>query len=147
MEYALDKSVADIVTERGISERMEHTFNDTTDSSILAAYRLGITSGSVAPTADKPGQFNPNGQFTRQEAATMIMNTCKAIGADVSNPPTSDFADLDKVASWARPGVNFVRANRIMSGDGTNFNPAGLYSRQESIITFNNIKPETLPGR
>jgi hypothetical protein len=75
------------------------------------------------------------------------MNTCRAIGADVSNPPVADFADMERVASWARPGVNFVRDNGIMSGDGTNFNPAGLYTRQESIITFNNIRYADLPGR
>ena len=38
---------------------------------------------------------------------------------------------LQGIIPDARPGVNFVRANRIMSGDGTNFNPAGL---RENIV-------------
>jgi hypothetical protein len=73
VEYALGKPIVEIVTERGYPERMGHTFSDTTDASLMAAYRLGITSGSVAPTVSSPGQFNPTGQFSRQEAATMIM--------------------------------------------------------------------------
>ena len=147
VEYALDKPIAEVVAERGLPERMGHTFSDVTNTDILAAYRLGITGGSVAPADGKPGQFNPNGQFTRQEAAVMIMNTCKAVGADVSHPPASDFADLDKAASWARPGIHFVGANGIMSGSGGSFNPAGLYTRQESITTLNNIRYNEWTGR
>ncbi|MDR0325080.1 MAG: WG repeat-containing protein [Oscillospiraceae bacterium] len=145
--YALDKDIDAIITERGIADRMGHTFSDTTDPAILAAYRLGITAGSTAPADGKPGLFNPNGDFTRQEAAVMILNTCRAIGADVSNSPTADFGDMDKAAEWARPGINFVRANGIMSGSGGNFNPGGKYTRQESITTFNQIKHDELLGR
>ena len=147
VEYALGQPINTIVTERGIADRIGHTFTDTTNTDILAAYRLGIISGSVAPTADKPGTFNPSGEITRQEAAVMITNTCKAIGANVSNPSTADFGDMDKAAGWAYPGINFVRANGIMSGSDGNFNPNGTYTRQESITTFNNIKHNELPGR
>ena len=146
VKYALGETDLDaIVAARGLPERAGLTFSDTADANILAAYRLGITAGAVAPTADAPGQFNPNGDFTRQEAATMIMNTCRAIGADISNPPTADFADLSATVGWAQPGINFVRAHGIMSGDGTNFNPTNVYTRQESIVTFNQIKPDDLP--
>jgi hypothetical protein len=140
LEVRLGKNIDAIVAERGIPERMNRSFSDTTDPNILAAYRLGVTAGSVGPTDDTPGRFNPDGQFTRQEAATMIMNTCKVAGFDVANQPTADFKDMNSVAGWAQPGVNFVRANGIMSGDGTNFNPTQNYSREQSIITFNNIK-------
>ncbi|MCL2004146.1 MAG: S-layer homology domain-containing protein [Oscillospiraceae bacterium] len=139
-KYALGETDLDaIVAERGDPDRMGDTFSDTDDPNILAAYRLGITSGAGG------GLFNPDGDFTREQAATMIMNTCRAIGADVSNPPTADFADLSVTVGWAQPGINFVRANGIMSGDGTNFNPTNVYTRQESIVTFNNIKPDELP--
>ena len=147
VEYALNKPIGVIVAERGLPERAGHTFSDTADASILAAYKLGVTGGSVAPADGKPGQFNPSGQITRQEAAVMITNTCKAIGANVSNPPAADFGDMSAAASWAHPGISFVRANGIMSGSGGNFNPTGLYTRQESITTFNNIKHNELPGR
>ena len=77
VEYALDKDINTILTERAGTLK-EGTFSDTTDPAILAAYQLGITSGEVAPTADKPGVFNPSGQFNRQSAATMIRNVCAA---------------------------------------------------------------------
>jgi hypothetical protein len=109
----------------------------------LAAYALDITAGTSATT------FNPNGQFNRQQAATMILNTARAIGADVSNPPTSDFTDLGTADTWAHPGINFVRAHGIMSGTSTTaavFSPWQTYTRQQSIVTFNNINHNALPG-
>jgi len=76
------------------------------------------------------------------------MNVCRAIGADISNPPLSGFADMNNAASWAHTGIDFVRANGIMQGTGgNNFTPNTTYSIQESIVTFNNINPETLPRR
>jgi len=78
----------------------------------------------------------------------MIVNTCRALGADVSNPPPSGFADIDTAASWARNGIGFVRENGIMSGTGSNnFSPKSDYTREMSIVTFNNIKHTELPGR
>jgi hypothetical protein len=139
LEYKLGKDINAIVAEKGIAARASHTFSDTTDPAILAAYRLGVTAGSVSPTATAPGQFNPSGQFTRLEAAMMIMNACGVSGMDVSNATQASFADMNQAASWAHPGINFVHANGIMSGDGTNFLPAQTYSREQSILTFNNI--------
>ena len=94
------------------------------------------------------GMFTPNGEFSREQAATMIMNTCRAIGANVENPPPSGFADMNTAAGWAYPGINFVRANNIMSGTGNdNFSPRAAFTREQSIITFNNINHDALPGR
>ena len=108
---------------------------------ILAAYALDITSGVGN------NLFNPNGEFSREQAATMIMSTCRAAGADIANPPASGFADWANVSSWARNGVNFVFANGIMQGVGNNnFGPKQTYTRQESIVTFNNINADMLPG-
>jgi hypothetical protein len=140
LEVSLGVNIDAIVAEKGIADRAGHTFSDTTDPAILAAYRLGVTAGSVAPTSTTPGRFNPSGQFTRLEAAMMIMNACGVAGLDVANAPTANFADMDKAASWAHPGINFVHANGIMSGDGTNFLPMQTYSREQSILTFNNVQ-------
>jgi peptidoglycan/xylan/chitin deacetylase (PgdA/CDA1 family) len=146
VEYALDKGMDAIVAERGIPERLGHTFSDTSDANILAAYRLGITGGTTAPTASSPGVFSPDGEFTREQAATMIMNACRVVGAKISDPPESGFADLGSASRWARDGINFAGANGIMSGTGNNnFSPKSIYTREQSIVTFNNIKPAELP--
>ena len=147
VEYALGKNIDAILTERGLTGD-PNAFSDTTDTDILAAYALKITSGEVAPAPDKPGRFNPTGKFTRQQAAVMIMNACRAIGADVNDPPTSDFSDMHLADSWAQDGINFCRANGIMNGKTVNppaFDPKGVFTRQESIVTFNNIKPDFAP--
>lgn len=141
VEYATGKSIDTILSERGLS-RNPNAFTDTSDSDILAAFALGITSGVGN------NLFNPSGQFSREQAATMIMNTCRAIGANVDNPPASGFADMGSAASWAVNGINFVRANGIMQGTGNNnFTPQGTYTIEQSIVTFNNINHNALPGR
>jgi len=144
LEYIIGKDIDAILIEQG-AYRRQVAFSDTDDPDILAAFTLGITNGRIAPTETESGLFVPNGEFTRQEAATMIMRTCKAAGMDVSEPPISDFLDLDKADDWAQAGINFVRANGIMGGisvdpDRPEFGPKKIYTRQESIITFNNIK-------
>jgi len=53
VEYATGKSIGDILKEKGLT-RDYNAFSDTDDPDILAAYALGITNGTQAPTADRP---------------------------------------------------------------------------------------------
>ncbi|MDR0326636.1 MAG: lectin like domain-containing protein [Oscillospiraceae bacterium] len=141
VEVATGKSIEAVMVERGVF-RNPNAFSDTNDLDILAAYALGITGGKRAPTADTPGIFMPNGEFDREQAATMIRNTCRVIGMAVDNPPPSGFGDLSAASSWAVEAIHFCGYMGIMSGTGgNNFNPKRTYTRQESILTFNNIKP------
>jgi hypothetical protein len=141
VEYALGKDIDDILTEKSLS-RDYYAFYDTPDPYILAAYALGITNGTRAPTETSSGLFTPDGQFSRQEAATMLMRICRVIGMDTNNPPVSDFTDMSEASAWAYDGINLVRANGIMNGTSATmmtFSPRGLYTRQESIVSFNRI--------
>ena len=134
VEYATGKDIDALLSEKGLS-RDPDAFNDTNDSDVLAAFALGITGGTGI------GRFSPEGEFDRQQAARMIMNTCSAIGANVDDPPDSGFADLGNASDWAIDGINFVRANGIMQGTGSNnFSPLEYYTREQSIITLNNIR-------
>ena len=140
--YRMEKSIDTVLSERNL-RRNPQAFTDTYDPDILAAFALGITSGTKAPTDSEPGLFSPNGHFTRQEMATMIMRACKVIGMNIDGTPTADFADMNIADSWAHKGINFVRANNIMGGTNTNtptFSPKGLCTRQESIVTLDRIK-------
>jgi hypothetical protein len=140
VEYATGKNIDAILTEKGLTRDL-NAFTDTSDPDILAAFALDITSGVGG------GRFDPNGEFNREQAATMIMNTVRAIGADVT-APASTFADIGTAAGWALPGISFVQEHGIMSGTGANnFSPKNLYTREMSIVTFNNIKHNELPGR
>ena len=133
VEYYTNTDIDTILIAQGLT-RDPDAFTDTNDPDILAAYALGITSGRGG------GIFDPNGQFTREQAATMIMNTCIAAGADVSDIPDSSFADIGTAAAWALPGIGFVQTHSIMAGTGGgNFSPKDTYTREQSVVTFNNI--------
>jgi hypothetical protein len=132
-EYSTLMSIDELLEARGL-QRDPNAFTDTDDSDILAAYALGITSGTGG------GLFDPNGQFNREQAATMIMNTCGAVGADINNYQPSGFADIGEAEAWAVQGIDFVRTHFIMFGTGgNNFSPKDLFTREQSIVTFNNI--------
>jgi len=126
-------SIDELLEAQGL-QRDPAAFTDTDDPDILAAYALGITRGIGG------GLFDPNGQFNREQAAVMIMNTCRALGADIDYYDASGFADIETAADWAVHGISYVRTHGIMSGVGNNnFNPKDLFTREQSIVTFNNI--------
>ena len=132
LEFKTGKTIDEVLTEKSLS-RNPDAFTDTNDPNILAAFALGITSGMGG------GLFNPDGGFTREQAAGMILNVGKVNGMDTGEIPPSGFADLDEISAWCVDGVNFCFANGIMRGDNNRFDPKGVYTRQQSIITFHNI--------
>ena len=133
LEYATGNGIDAVLAEKGLTRDL-NVFTDTDDPDILAAFALGITNGIGGSS------FDPDGQITREQAATMIMRICKAIGADIGSLPPSGFADMENASSWAHDGISFVRANGIMQGAGGNiFNPKGVFTIQENIVAFNNI--------
>ena len=140
VEFAAGKDIDAILSERGL-QRDTDAFTDTNDADILAAFALGITNG----TGDN--KFSPDSEFSREQAAAMIANTCKAVGADAADPPPSGFTDLETAAEWALSGINFVRAHGIMQGTGDDrFSPKTVFTREQSIVTFNNIDYYELAG-
>ena len=143
VEYALYNDIDIILSDKGLT-RDPDTFTDTSDPYILAAFALGITNGTKAPTDTAPGTFTPDGQFSRQEAATMLMRVCIVIGIDAeSSPPAPDFVDMDDADIWAHEGISYVRAIGIMNGTSATtptFSPKGTFTRQESIVTFDRIR-------
>ena len=146
MEYAAGKDIDAILADKGLSRDLG-AFSDTNDQDILAAYALGITSGTTAPTDTAPGVFSPNSQFTREQAATMVRNTVKAYGANVSDCPDAGYSDISIASGWAIDSINFCFANKIMTGTSTTppaFSPWANYTREQSIITFNNINQSGL---
>lgn len=134
MEFNLGRDIDSILYEKGVF-RNPYAFTDTNDPDILAAYALGIANGTGN------NMFTPNGQFTREQAATMILNAYKAADMDVSNVMSAGFADIGTASSWAVEGISFVRHFGIMQGTGNNkFDPKATYTREQSIITLDNIK-------
>ena len=140
IEYATRKSIDAVMEEKCVT-RNRNAFSDTNDPNILAAFALGVTNGTVAPTETEPGQFTPGGQITREQAATMLRNVCRVLDMNVDSAPSAGFADSGRIAGWAVDGVNFCHARGIMEGTGNNnFSPKETFTKQQSIVTFDRIK-------
>lgn len=90
----------------------------------------GIINGT------SPTTFSPNGQITRQEAATMLYRLCKALNYELPAGELT-FDDAAGVAPWAREAVAAVSAAGIMGDVGGNrLDPSGVFSCEQSGITL-----------
>ena len=135
IEETLDQDIEDIVkaqTGKDLQSWIsQYPFKDTTDSTAIAAYALGIVSGRGG------GVFDPYATITRQEAAALLMRSAKVLGMDTSNVENAGFVDSDKVGVWFTDAVNFVYQINVMSGTGGNaFTPLGTYTREQSYVTI-----------
>ncbi|MCI9626246.1 MAG: hypothetical protein HFI90_05630 [Clostridia bacterium] len=123
-------AVALYETKTGNTITKRTTFNDTKDENVEKAAAIGVVSGVGN------NMFEPDGQLTREQAATMLSRLSEVIGCPLTNQ-TTDFADMGSISSWAAEAVGKVQAAGIMSGVGDNmFEPQGLYTREQSIITM-----------
>lgn len=105
------------------------SFDDTDDSNVQEMCYLGVVNGIGN------GKFNPDGNVTREQAAVMLARLAKAMGHEL--PAGSvDFADKSSISAYAVDSVGQVKAAGIMSGDGNNFKPGGIYTRELAIVTF-----------
>ena len=125
---ALATRLYETVKGTAIAERV--TFTDTADENVEKMAALGVVTG----TGD--GAFDPGGLLTREQAATMLARLSDAVGAPLPAGSPS-FPDAASISSWASEAVGRVQAGGIMSGTDTGaFDPAGPYTREQSILTM-----------
>lgn len=86
---------ADRVNGWNLTSDASPSFADTSDADVLTAVGLGIASG------DGNGLFHPDKGITRQEAAVMLYNTLKVMGAPIQGVGSS-FTDQESIAAWRR---------------------------------------------
>ena len=124
---ALAVELYETVTGGEITARAQ--FSDTTDLNVQKMAGLGVVNGVGN------GQFNPDGQLTREQAATMLARLAEVMGHPLpATDPT--FADNASISSWAAEAVGQMQAAGIMDGTGNNqFSPQGSYTREQSILT------------
>lgn len=105
------------------------TFTDTNDVNVQKMAGLGVVNGIGGDL------FDPNGQLTREQAATILARLSKVMGKELSaTAPT--YADNASIGPWAADAVGQVPAAGIMQGTGGNFfSPQMTYSREQSILT------------
>ena len=115
------------VTGTAAAPASPNPFTDTTNSQILKAYALGITTGTSATT------FSPNTLINREQCATMLLRAIKAIApnADYSVSGVNDFPDQKDISSWAADGAKYMSKLGIIKGDNAgNFMPKATTTAQ-----------------
>jgi len=104
-------------------------FTDTSNPQILKAFSTGITAGTSATT------FSPSVLINREQCATMLYRTIKAIApnADYSTAGVSDFPDQKYISDWAVEGTKYMSKLGIIKGDDKgNFMPKATTSAQQA---------------
>jgi exopolysaccharide biosynthesis protein len=105
------------------------TFADTDDEAVGKAAFVGLVNGVGE------NRFNPGGLLTREQAATILTNYLKTTGVQLpAYPPT--FRDSSNVSSWAKAAVGVMQSSGIMQGSNDKFDPKGLYTLEQSVITI-----------
>lgn len=103
---------ADRVNGWNLTSDASPSFADTSDADVLTAVGLGIASG------DGNGLFHPDKGITRQEAAVMLYNTLKVMGAPIQGVGSS-FTDQESIAAWAEEPVSAIVGWGVMNGTAT----------------------------
>ena len=105
-------------------------FTDTNNPQILKAYSIGITQGTSTTT------FSPNVLINREQCATMLFRTIKAMApdGDFSIEGVKDFTDQAHISSWAVEGTKFMFKAGIIKGDNNgNFMPKAVTEAQSAV--------------
>lgn len=102
---------------------------------LVRAVNAMYTNGVINGKSDTI--FDPYGQLTRQEAATILYRLCNALGYKLPKGNADNFADSAKIAPWAKDAVAAISAAGIMNGVGNdNFDPTGVYTCEQSALTI-----------
>lgn len=92
-------------------------FTDTNNREILKAFKLGITQG----TSDTA--FSPRVLINREQCATMLLRTIKAIhpGGNYSIAGIPDFPDQKSISSYAVEAAKYMSKLGIIKGDAQGY--------------------------
>ncbi|MCF6464948.1 hypothetical protein C3E90_03450 [Clostridium sp. Cult2] len=116
-------------------------FTDTDNIEILKANKLGIING-VSETL-----FSPDANVTREQIASMIYRTLKAVDSSLVEHKNTEikFVDKDKISNYALEAIGFMSDHGIIGGVGDNkVAPQGNATREQAIVlierTFEEFK-------
>jgi len=125
--------LAVLLYEKAAEEKAQpaspNPFTDTSNPQILKAYNLGITTGTSNTT------FSPKVLINREQCATMLFRTIKAINpqGDYSIEGVEDFPDQKYISSWAVEATKYMSKTGIINGDANgNFMPKATTSAEEA---------------
>ena len=106
-------------------------FADAPEEELTWARSVGLVQGRSET------EFDPDSGITRQEAALILRRAYAAYADPAAVAGSSDYADGELIASWAKEGVDFVTAAGVMQGVGEGkFDPLGAYTVEQCVLTF-----------
>ena len=130
LENESGSSTTELLRQKNLAVE-KGVFSDTDDDFVLAAYSLGIVEGMGK------GIFDPHGNITREQLATMLTRTLTALNSSIAPSIASTYTDRNLFSAWAAPSINYVSEHKIMNGVGNNrFDPQGSCTREQAIVTF-----------
>ena len=118
----------------------EAVFTDVKEDSWYAdAVEWAASSGIVNGVGND--LYDPNGDVTREQIATMLYRYVKHLGLDVSSRGSLDkFYDGDQVSDWAKDAMQWAVKLGIFRGDDTgSLNPKNKATRAEVATLMERI--------
>lgn len=102
-------------------------------SAVSAAYESGIAKGSE-------GNFNPNALVTRQDMAVFAYRAAQYAGFTFTDIGSLPFDDDDKIASYAKEAVYYMKGANIINGmTEAVFDPQNTATRAQAARIIANI--------
>ena len=106
-------------------------FTDVSGSDWFAPY-VALAEHYNIVYGNENGEFRPNDNITRQDAAVIAYRGAMFLGTAFSGVDSgSAFVDADSIADYASAQVEILKANGILSGDGGYFNPTAFATRAQ----------------
>ena len=102
------------------------------DAAAWYADAVAWASGNGIVTGTGSG-FEPDGQITREQLATILYRYADFLGLDTSAAgPLSQFSDGDKVSAWAEEAMQWAVGSGLLTGKGNGtVDPTGNATRAE----------------
>jgi len=121
-------------------------FNDVGDTWYAPYITWAFNHDIVLGTS--PTTFNPHGNVTRQEFATMVhryamSRTLLRDGSGSWQVGWRQFADIGQIATWAYDALRWMHFSRIVTGwTPTTINPKGITTRAEAAVMMMRFIPQ-----
>ncbi len=109
-------------------------FVDTTNTTVLKAYQLGIITGTDV------GKFSPNAKITREQIAVMFYKCLQLTLPNMTGQVyPANFSDKATISPWATEAIGFMSNNGLLSGTGDNkVSPKGNTTREQAMALVTN---------
>lgn len=109
-------------------------FTDTQDTYALKGASIGITSGIGN------NQFGPHMFLTREQMATLLLNTLTILEMDTLIDSSYKFTDEDEFSSWAKDAIYKIKANDIMNGVGNDrFDAKSKTTKEAAMVVVTKL--------